>query len=222
MSRFLERLAAGTPIVADGGTGALLSSAVSRLRCPEEANLRAPDSVIDVHLGYIRAGADLIETNTFGANRPKLAQHFLEDERLLGIVAAGPDRAGDEHLLAGDLARLASELHGSGVDLLELVLEEVLGELRAARAEGVRLDQLGARADEAEVEREDALGRAQVRLLGTAQAWNGARDQGSHAAVAADRGAACKALEEGAGHLATLKAAAGGADGPSELLRPRD
>ncbi len=80
MSRFLERLAAGPPIVADGGMGALLASAVTRLRCPEEANLRAPESVVDVHLGYIRAGADLIETNTFGANRPKLAQHFLEDE----------------------------------------------------------------------------------------------------------------------------------------------
>src|SRR5438094_9587249 len=79
MSRFLDRLAAG-PLVADGGMGALIASAVPRLRCPEEANLRAPESVVDVHLGYIRAGADLIETNTFGASRPKLAQHFLEDE----------------------------------------------------------------------------------------------------------------------------------------------
>src|ERR1700686_1760712 len=80
MSRFLERLAGGPPIVADGGMGAVIGSAVPRLRCPEEANLRAPESVLDVHLGYIRAGAELIETNTFGANRSKLAQHFLEDE----------------------------------------------------------------------------------------------------------------------------------------------
>src|SRR6266576_4458320 len=60
--------------------GALISAAVPRLRCPEEANLRAPESVVAVHVGYIRAGAELIETNTFGANRPKLAAHFLEDE----------------------------------------------------------------------------------------------------------------------------------------------
>jgi homocysteine S-methyltransferase len=80
LSRFLERLGSGTPIVADGGMGALLASAVPGLRCPEEANLRAAESVVDVHLGYIRAGAELIETNTFGASRPKLAQHFLEDE----------------------------------------------------------------------------------------------------------------------------------------------
>src|SRR5207253_8491611 len=71
LSRFFERLGSGTPIVADGGMGALLASAVPRLRCPEEANLRAPESVLDVHLGYIRAGADLIETNTFGARDRK-------------------------------------------------------------------------------------------------------------------------------------------------------
>src|SRR5262245_36445074 len=76
----LQRLASGPPIVADGGLGALISDAVPRLRCPEEANLRQPESVVSVHVAYIRAGAELIETNTFGANRPKLATHFLEDE----------------------------------------------------------------------------------------------------------------------------------------------
>src|SRR5947207_15677606 len=100
MSRFLERLASGPPIVADGGMGAVLASAVPELRCPEEANLRAPESVLDVHLGYIRAGAELIETNTFGASRAKLAQHFLADE-FERINAAG-----------GKLARAAREASG--------------------------------------------------------------------------------------------------------------
>ena len=67
-------------IVADGGMGALISSAVTRLRCPEEANLRAPDAVVSLHVSFINAGAELIETNTFGANRRKLSLHFLEDE----------------------------------------------------------------------------------------------------------------------------------------------
>jgi homocysteine S-methyltransferase len=80
VNRFVERLRTGPPIVADGGMGALISAAVPRLRCPEEANLRSPESVVSVHVGYIRAGAELIETNTFGANRPKLAANFLEDE----------------------------------------------------------------------------------------------------------------------------------------------
>lgn len=54
MSSFLERLAQGA-LVADGGTGALLSSAVPRLRCPEEANLKSPESVIAVHTEIGRA-----------------------------------------------------------------------------------------------------------------------------------------------------------------------
>ena len=59
--------------------GALISGAVHALRCPEEANLRAPESVVAVHTSYIAAGAELIETNTFGANRRKLARVLLED-----------------------------------------------------------------------------------------------------------------------------------------------
>jgi methionine synthase / methylenetetrahydrofolate reductase(NADPH) len=80
MPDFLERLRTGPAIVADGGMGAIVSGAVPRLRCPEEANLRAPESVVALHASFIRAGAELIETNTFGANRRKLAAHFLEDE----------------------------------------------------------------------------------------------------------------------------------------------
>src|SRR3954466_14562993 len=79
-SRFEERLRNGPPIVADGGMGTLISGAVPRIRCPEEANLRAPESVVAFHASFIRAGAELIETNTFGANRRKLAVHFLEEE----------------------------------------------------------------------------------------------------------------------------------------------
>src|ERR687885_588480 len=79
-SRFLERLEHGPAIVADGGMGALLAAAVPRLRCPEEANLRAPEAVVSLHVGFVNAGAELIETNSFGANRRKLAHHFLEDE----------------------------------------------------------------------------------------------------------------------------------------------
>src|SRR5919106_1083665 len=79
-SRFEERLRSGPIVVADGGMGVLVTGAVPRLRCPEEANLRAPEAVVSLHVSFINAGADLIETNTFGANRRKLADHYLEDE----------------------------------------------------------------------------------------------------------------------------------------------
>jgi homocysteine S-methyltransferase len=100
MGRFEERLAEDRVIVGDGGTGALLSAAVPRLRCPEEANLKAPEAVIGVHAGFIRAGAELIETNTFGANRRKLSAQYLDD-RLEEIVERGVKIAREAREVAG-------------------------------------------------------------------------------------------------------------------------
>jgi methionine synthase I (cobalamin-dependent)/5,10-methylenetetrahydrofolate reductase len=99
-NRFLERLEHGPAIVGDGGMGALLGAAVPRLRCPEEANLRAPEAVVSLHVSFINAGAELIETNTFGANRRKLAHHFLEEE-LESINSAGVKLARDAREMTG-------------------------------------------------------------------------------------------------------------------------
>ena len=148
MSRFLERLTSGPPIVADGGMGAVLASAVPRIRCPEEANLRAPESVVDVHLGYIRAGADLIETNTFGANRPKLAEHFLDEdfERInsegVRLAREAREVSGRDVFIAGAIgpdssrayAEQATVLEGRGADLFMLETFFDLDDLEAAVA----------------------------------------------------------------------------------------
>ena len=101
MTRFHDRLAGDRVLVGDGGTGALLSAAVPRLRCPEEANLKAPEAVISVHAGFIRAGAELIEANTFGANRRKLSAQFLDD-RLEEIVERGVKLAREAREIAGE------------------------------------------------------------------------------------------------------------------------
>ena len=101
MSRFHDRLAGDRILVGDGGTGALLSAAVPRLRCPEEANLKAPEAVISVHAGFIRAGAELIEANTFGANRRKLSAQFLDD-RLEEIVERGVKLAREAREITGE------------------------------------------------------------------------------------------------------------------------
>jgi methionine synthase / methylenetetrahydrofolate reductase(NADPH) len=100
MSRALERLAEERVIVADGGTGALLTAAVPRLRAPEEANVKAPEAVVSVHLGFIRAGAELIETNTFGANRRKLSALLLDDQ-LEEIVQSGVKLAREAREVSG-------------------------------------------------------------------------------------------------------------------------
>src|SRR5205085_6137107 len=75
----------------------------------------------------------------------------FEQACALAVLAARSDRARDEDLLARHLARLARKLYARRVDRLELVLEKMLRKLRAARAERVRLDQLRARADVAEL-----------------------------------------------------------------------
>jgi methionine synthase / methylenetetrahydrofolate reductase (NADH) len=80
--------------------GPLVSAAVPRLRCPEEANLRAPDTVVSLHLSFINAGAELIETNTFAANRPKLAARYLEDD-FAAINEAGVKLARDARQISG-------------------------------------------------------------------------------------------------------------------------
>ena len=71
----------------------------------------------------------------------------------------------------------------------------------AVGAKGVGFDQLRARGDEARVQGDDALGSADVRLLRTAQAGDGAGDEDAHAAVGDDRRAAFKPFLESIGHL---------------------
>ncbi len=82
MSRSLKDLIAdGRAHVFDGAMGTMLyAKGVFINVCYDELNLRQPDLVRDVHLAYIKAGAELIETNTFGANPVKLANHQLAEQ----------------------------------------------------------------------------------------------------------------------------------------------
>jgi homocysteine S-methyltransferase len=132
VTKAAERLQHGPVVVGDGGTGALITSAVPRLRCPEEANVKAPDAVVSVHLGFIRGGADLIETNTFGANRRKLRSQFLDDQ-LEAIVGGGVKLArearevsGADVLIAGAIGPLGDAEHpaANGDDPADLFEEQ--------------------------------------------------------------------------------------------------
>src|SRR5687768_18601108 len=65
--------------VVDGAMGTMLyAKGVYINRCYDELNLSSPDLVGEIHTEYIRAGADIIETNTFGATAYKLQQYGLE------------------------------------------------------------------------------------------------------------------------------------------------
>jgi methionine synthase / methylenetetrahydrofolate reductase(NADPH) len=84
--------------VFDGAMGTMIyTRGVYINRCYDELNLSSPDLIIDIHREYIKAGAEIIETNTYGASRLKLAQQGLE-EKLTDINVA-----------AAKLARSAAE-----------------------------------------------------------------------------------------------------------------
>src|SRR5215471_12399799 len=77
-------------LVCDGAMGTMLyARGIFLNRCFDELNLTQPDLVAEVHTEYIRAGADVIETNTFGANRFKLANFGLaEKTRAINVQGA--------------------------------------------------------------------------------------------------------------------------------------
>ena len=84
---FNERLK-DSILIADGAMGSMLHEAVGAQRCFDELNATEPEAVFRVHQAYIEAGAQIIETNTFGANRFKLAPLGLGDEVQRSIPAA--------------------------------------------------------------------------------------------------------------------------------------
>ena len=131
MADFRQRLSAAAPIVADGGMGALLTGVAAGLRCPEEANLVSPESVVAVHASYIAAGAELIETNTFGANRRKLATRGLDHE-LEAINSAGVRLAREAREVSGRDVMIAGSIGPVGE--LELLDRDAHGPLYAEQA----------------------------------------------------------------------------------------
>jgi len=91
---FSRRLGEG-PILCDGAMGTVLyARGVSPDTCFDVLNLNNPTLVQSVHADYVTAGADCVETNTFGANRFKLAVHGLEG-RVREINRAGVRLARD-------------------------------------------------------------------------------------------------------------------------------
>lgn len=79
--KLLERLENGEIVVCDGAMGTLLQERGLPLGvAPEEWNISHPEVVAKIHLEYVEAGAEIVETNTFGGNRSKLSLYKLEGE----------------------------------------------------------------------------------------------------------------------------------------------
>ena len=124
MPSLRELLADGRVHVVDGAMGTMLYGRGVFLNvCYDELNLRQPDLVRDIHREYVRAGAELLETNTFGANPLKLATYGLaaDTERINAAAASlARDAAGARAAVLGAIGPLGVRVEPFG----ELSLEE--------------------------------------------------------------------------------------------------
>ncbi|MEN6605999.1 MAG: bifunctional homocysteine S-methyltransferase/methylenetetrahydrofolate reductase [Bryobacteraceae bacterium] len=145
-------------LIADGAMGTMLyTKGIFINRCYDELNISAPALVREVHESYIKAGSDIIETNTFGANRARLSSYGLV-EKLSAINEAGVriarEAAGETAFVAGAVGPLGVRLQplgpitraearamfrehiealtAAGIDLLILETFSDLAELREA------------------------------------------------------------------------------------------
>jgi methionine synthase / methylenetetrahydrofolate reductase(NADPH) len=135
---FLQRLDKRV-LVCDGAMGTeLYARGIPFSRSFDGLNLTQPQSVKEVHLSYLKAGADIIETNTFGANRFRLAKFDLADQvREINLSGARLARevAGDDIYVAGSVGPLGLRLEPLGPTSLDEA-REAFREQIAALAEG--------------------------------------------------------------------------------------
>ncbi|MBX7213890.1 MAG: bifunctional homocysteine S-methyltransferase/methylenetetrahydrofolate reductase [Thermoflexales bacterium] len=137
MPNFLERLRE-RPLLADGAMGTLLNArGISFEDSFEHLNMLRPEFIADMHREYAAAGADIIETNTFGANRYRQAEHDLEsmvsefNHRGVEIARQAIRDVGSAALVAGSVGPLGAQL-------------APLGGVRPDEAYAAFLEQIGA------------------------------------------------------------------------------
>ena len=99
-------------LIADGAMGSLLYETLGPQRCVDELNATRAEDVFRIHMAYLDAGAHILETNTFGANRNKLAAFGMEDRvvefnhRAVKIAREAREAAKHDVLIAGSIGPL--------------------------------------------------------------------------------------------------------------------
>jgi len=142
-NKFLNLLSSQT-LLADGAMGTMLHTrGVGFDKCFDELNLTNPSAVAEIHREYIEAGAQLIITNTYGANRFKLTKHGLQDD-VVEINKASVDLAKrvvaasfKDVLVAGDVGPLGVRIAPFGRVQPEEAREAFAEQIRALADAGV-------------------------------------------------------------------------------------
>ena len=142
--------------VFDGAMGTMLySRGIYINRCYDELNLTSPELVLGIQREYVKAGADIIESNTYGANRLKLSGYGLED-KIVDINRAGVgiarEAAGDRAFVAGSVGPLGVRIEPYGPTSIEEA-QTIFREQASALAQaGADLLVLGTFSDLAEIQ----------------------------------------------------------------------
>jgi homocysteine S-methyltransferase len=135
----LERLKSGIVMIADGAMGTMLyARGMPRGHCYDELNLSSPATVKAIHREYADAGAVLVETNTFGANRFVLSRYYDLGAKVFDINMAGARIAREacpECFIAGSVGPVSRPLDTSDV-LDRETLAAIYGEQISALVEG--------------------------------------------------------------------------------------
>src|SRR5450631_208954 len=141
---------ANRPLLADGAMGTVLySRGIFINRCYDELNLSDPGLILSVHEEYLQAGAEILETNTFGANRFRLSRHGLAG-KMAEINAAGvrvarqavehlKDKQAGEAWVGGAIGPLGVRLEPLGKTSLEEARAAFAEQIRALATAGVDL-----------------------------------------------------------------------------------
>ena len=155
MKPFLEAITDG-PVLFDGAMGSLLyERGVLHTRSYDELNISQPDLVRSIHRDYLAAGAQVIESNTFGCNRISLARHGLAEQAAAlcrAGVALAREVAGDSAWVGGAVGptgvrfsvATAAERRVASFALAEQIDTMVLAGVDLALASGLRAVKLNA------------------------------------------------------------------------------
>jgi methionine synthase / methylenetetrahydrofolate reductase(NADPH) len=146
----LRSLLRERPVVADGGMGSLIYQTLGypSALCIEHTPLTHPETVLQIHLGYIAAGAELIQVHSYGANRVRLAPYGLAEKaaainsQAVKLAREAKEISGKDVLIAGSISPL--ELLGYSTETLDaearhLIAETVQEQARALEGRGVDL-----------------------------------------------------------------------------------
>ncbi len=156
MRDFIQAIADEHVYLFDGAMGTMLyAKGVFINKCYDELNLRNPEIVLEVHKQYVRAGAEILETNTYGANRIKLRSFGIEDDlRAINERGAAIARqaAGDSVFVAGAIGPLGIRIEPYGPTSLDEAREYFREQAAALRDAGVDLFVLETMSNIAEIE----------------------------------------------------------------------